>query len=162
VAQLRELCAVDSKLEVASALLGSKAGVADFVEQESNSAIMAEGTASGAVKMELTTLDALVAGTKFEAAQLLKIDVQGHDLEVLKGATKTLRSVEVLIVEVSLIPLHPDAPSIRTVIDWLDDHGFELLDVAGLIRRPIDDALWQMDAVFKRRGSQHGSPHKGW
>jgi FkbM family methyltransferase len=161
VARLRALCAADPRLEVASALLSSRAGVADFVEQASNSSIL-RGGAGGAVKMPMTTLDDLVAGTKFESPQLLKIDVQGHDLEVLKGATRTLSSVDVLIVEVSLIPLHPEAPSVRAVIDWLDDRGFQLLDIAGLIRRPVDDALWQMDAVFKRRNSPQGRPDRGW
>jgi FkbM family methyltransferase len=161
VAQLQAMCALDPKLEVASALLSSKGGEADFVERESNSGISAPGT-SGAVKLPLTTLDDLVAGTKFAAPQLLKVDVQGHDLEVLKGATKTLRSVDVIIVEVSLIPLHSRAPSVREVIDWLDEQGFQLLDIAGFIRRPVDDALWQVDAVFKRRESPHGRADKGW
>ena len=44
----------------------------------------------------------------------------------------------------------------------LDDRGFRLFDIASLMRRPVDDALWQIDAVFVRHGSQLGRVDAGW
>lgn len=160
-AQLRRRAAGDDRFSVAQALLGASEGTAGFVEQDSNSRIAPAGS-PGAASMAVTTLDRLVAGTPFDRAQLLKVDVQGHDLEVLRGGAATLAHVEVLVVELSLIPLHLGAPSVRTIVDWLDDRGFRLLDIAGLIRRPADDALWQMDAVFTRHESRLGDPARGW
>jgi hypothetical protein len=80
----------------------------------------------------------------------------------LKGATATLKSVEVVVVELSLIRLHPIAPTYRDIIDWLDDQGFRILDIAGFIRRPVDDALWQIDGVFARKELPLGAASCGW
>jgi FkbM family methyltransferase len=158
---LRALCATERGLGVAQALLASSNGSALFREQETNSGIAAPGE-PGTSSMPTTTLDSLVSGTPFARPDLLKIDVQGHDLDVLKGGTRTLATAEVVIVELSLIPLSAAAGTFRSAIDWLDDHGFRLLDFGGFIRRPVDDALWQVDAAFARVDSPLGSVAAGW
>jgi hypothetical protein len=74
--------------------------------------------------------------------------VQGYELEVLRGATETLRACEAVMSEVSLFRYTPDTPLADEVIGFLRDRGFVLYDVAGVLRRPLDDALGQMDLVF--------------
>jgi len=44
----------------------------------------------------------------------------------------------------------------------LDDHEFRLLDICTFIRRPVDDALWQIDAVFAKNKSALGDAAQGW
>lgn len=79
---------------------------------------------------------------------LLKIDVQGAELEVLEGGRRTLESVEVLIVECSLIATLQDSPEIHDVMAWAHDAGFSLFDVIGGLERPLDGSLAQLDTVF--------------
>lgn len=151
----------DQRLSVRQALLGASTQVVAFREQESNSAVVGPDE-DGATPMTTVPLDDLVATSPFAAPQLLKVDVQGYDLEVLKGATRTLHSVEVIVVEISLIRLAPTAPSVLEIVVWLDAAGFRLFDICSFIRRPIDDALWQIDAVFVRHDSALGHPSRGW
>lgn len=105
------------------------------------------------VELPLTTLDCLTKGTPFSKSQLIKLDVQGYELEALKGASLILNYVEAIIMEVSLIPFIPGAPLFIEVIQSLHDMGFCLYDICTAIRRPKDQALWQIDAVFVRYSS---------
>jgi len=48
-------------------------------------------------KIRMTTLDAM----NYQNVDLIKIDVEGYEMEVLKGATKTLQSVQYLMIELN-------------------------------------------------------------
>ena len=114
------------------------------------------------VELPLTTLDCLTQETPFSKSQLIKLDVQGYELEVLKGASSILNYVEAIIMEVSLIPLISGAPLFFEVIQSLHDMGFCLYDICTTIRRPKDQALWQIDAVFVRSTSSLRDVSKEW
>jgi hypothetical protein len=78
-------------VEFAPALLGPAAAQSvTFYQAETGSSVLRDpgnGSAQPAA-MEMTTLDALVRATPFERADFLKLDVQGYELEVLKGADR--------------------------------------------------------------------------
>ena len=160
-AGLRELCSAHPALGFVGTFLAASPGTVHFREQLTNSGAVPEA-APDTVAMPTTTLDALLLDGSFARPELVKIDTQGHDLEVLKGACRTLEQVEVVVTEMSLIPLAPSAPSVREFVDWLDDAGFRLFDICGFMRRPVDDALWQIDAVFVRKESSLGRTSLGW
>jgi hypothetical protein len=65
------------------------------------------------------------------AVQLLKLDVQGSEILVLKGAKVLLRSVEVLFITVSLMKLHKNAPLALEVLTYCRSLGFELINYVG-------------------------------
>jgi hypothetical protein len=79
---------------------------------------------------------------------LMKVDVQGYELEVLAGAPKLLDNVGALVLELSLIPYNEGAPLAHDVIRWLEERGFVTYDICDLHRRETDGALFQMDFVF--------------
>lgn len=158
---LEQLSAKHRELSYRRALLAARNQTLHFREQLTNSEVVVEPSADTRA-IQATTLDDLIADAAFGQPQLLKIDTQGYDLEVLRGSSKTLAGVEVIITEMSLIPLHATAPSFRDFVDWLDDAGFRLLDICGAMRRPVDDALWQIDAVFVRKESPLGATAAGW
>jgi FkbM family methyltransferase len=88
------------------------------------------------------------------APDFLKLDVQGYELEVLKGAVTSLPHIEAILTELNLIDIHRGGPLAHEVVDWLATNGFVAYEICGLTRRPIDGALWQIDAVFvKEDGS---------
>jgi FkbM family methyltransferase len=101
-----------------------------------------------------TTLDELL-GPRLGADDrlLMKLDVEGHELDVLAGSERVLPRVEVIISEVWLFS--EDAGS-GTFVDYaraLDRLGFVFYDIAALGARQRDDRLRVADAVFVRRGS---------
>ena len=56
----------------------------------------------------------------------LKMDTQGYDLEVFRGAAKTLDQIAVLQSEISNIPLYQGMPDLLTVLSAYVRQGFEL------------------------------------
>jgi FkbM family methyltransferase len=83
---------------------------------------------------------------------LLKLDLQGYELHALRGGTRILRSVEVIVTEVSFFAQAYEPP-IVDLLTFLDTNGFVLYDIASLSGRASDDRLKQGDFIFVRRGS---------
>ncbi|GJD64276.1 hypothetical protein MPEAHAMD_4457 [Methylobacterium frigidaeris] len=61
---------------------------------------------------------------RLEKPDFIKIDVQGYELEVLKGAARTLHHVAALEIETSVVPLYHNQPTHSEVTAWLIDRGF--------------------------------------
>lgn len=81
---------------------------------------------------------------------LMKVDVQGSELEVLKGAEKTLADTEVVILEVSTLPYNVGAPLFAEVVAFMKERGFVVWDFGLHNRRQTDDSLFQLDVFFVR------------
>lgn len=79
---------------------------------------------------------------------LLKIDVQGYKLPVLKGAASTLSRCRYLLVEMSLQPLYDGQASFEQVICWLYNRGFRMIDYAEGARSHVTGELLQMDFLY--------------
>ncbi len=54
----------------------------------------------------------------------LKVDTQGFDMEVLKGAYDTLDKIPALQVEVSVVPIYYDAPTYKDIVSYLEERNF--------------------------------------
>jgi len=81
---------------------------------------------------------------------LLKIDTQGYELEVLKGAQRLLERVTGLQVELSLTPLYEGQPLYRSVLDWLSERGFNLWGLIPGFVEPKSGRLLQCDGLLFR------------
>jgi FkbM family methyltransferase len=102
--------------------------------------------------LPMQTLDSVLHDAASAATSiLLKLDVQGYELEVLRGATATLDASAVLVLELSLLPYNRGAPLMPEVVAYLDERGFAPYDLAGTVRRYEDAALFQVDMVFVRK-----------
>jgi FkbM family methyltransferase len=76
-----------------------------------------------------TTLDTIVAENKWELPDLLKIDVQGAEVDVLKGAEKTLSNCRDIILEAQHVNYNDGAPKIDQVKNYLESIGFHLVNI---------------------------------
>lgn len=79
----------------------------------------------------------------FDKFDLLVIDVQGAELDVLRGAEAVLSSIETLICEVSRDELYEDAVLFDDLQAWLNTVGFDCREICWRTR------TWG-DALFKR------------
>jgi FkbM family methyltransferase len=93
---------------------------------------------------------------------LVKLDVQGYELEVLSGAPETLDRTEVILSEVSLLEYNSGQPLMAEVIAWLAERDFLPYDICGGLRRSSDGALFQTDMIFVRSGSGLRAKRKFW
>jgi FkbM family methyltransferase len=96
-----------------------------------------------------TRLDSLVALEKLKPANLIKIDVQGAELDVLAGAPVALKSCEVLIIETSLLRYNKAAPLFGDVVAALNGLGFKCIDICE-IHRAGPGSIFQLDLMFAR------------
>jgi FkbM family methyltransferase len=102
-----------------------------------------------------TTLDALLAThTQPGDRALLKLDIEGHEIEALRGAGALLQRTEVVVSEVRFFDVNASGrPVFGEVMAFLGACGFALFDFASLSSRLRDQRLWLGDAVFVKRGS---------
>ena len=106
----------------------------------------------------MRTLDSLLKDYRDQTGvnvkpTLLKLDVQGFELEAFKGAIETLKTVEVLVIETSLLQYNEGSPLLGEVLITLDCLGFQVLEVLGLQRTGPQQVLIQVDFAFVKKGS---------
>jgi FkbM family methyltransferase len=145
-----------SNVELRSALLGGEPQASvGFCESETASSVLTEAAnrLPPTTHMEMTTLDVMTQDGLFARPDFIKLDVQGYEIEVLRGAVRTLESTEAVLVEVNLLRLHQGAPLFHESAEYMGQCGFQVYDVCSLIRRPFDGAIWQADVIFVRSSS---------
>ncbi len=79
------------------------------------------------VKFKTNTLDEIVSLNHLPKPDMIKMDVQGAELDVLKGAQDTLQSVNHLILELQHTDYNLGAPKAQEVIEYLETIGFVLV-----------------------------------
>lgn len=133
--------------------LGKAPGTVEFLLEETNSRIAQPGEfgSLAAIQVPVMTLQELIPRYP-EKFNLLKLDVQGFELDVLEGAAEFLQQFEVIILEVSIIRIG-QVPTFYEVMQYMDGKGYRLYDFLPMYYRPLDNALWQGDAFFVRNDS---------
>jgi FkbM family methyltransferase len=107
--------------------------------------------AQQSVSVRLARLDDVLAGLDepLEREVLVKLDVQGYEDRVLRGASATLSVVSACIVEVNIDTLYQGQADFLTLVAQLHDAG---LSYAGNLSQSYaeDGHVAWFDAVFKR------------
>jgi hypothetical protein len=81
---------------------------------------------------------------------MLKIDTQGYEMAVLRGAEKMLPRLAGVQLELSLAPLYEGQTLYLELIDWLRARGFDLWSVIPGFVDPSSGRMLQFDGVFFR------------
>ena len=158
--KLPKLNSVASELksvEVRAVLLGAKEEQnVRFYEAETASSVLRESEKAGASSssMQMTTLDLIVDGGSFDKPDFIKLDVQGYELEVLKGGRRALLAAEAVLMEVNLLGIYDGVPLFDEAVQFMAERGFRVYDICTFFRRPYDEALWQVDVIFVRNSSK--------
>ena len=100
--------------------------------------------------MQIRPLGDYLDPAEIERPCLLKIDVQGYELGVLKGAGSCLDHVDVVYVEASFVELYQGQPLADEVIDTLESLGFREAGRFNLSRDRHGREV-QADFLFERR-----------
>jgi FkbM family methyltransferase len=138
-------------------LHGVAAGAADgtatlFVNQKDNvGAGTLTGPADGSVKqyeVSLTTLDQIVAN---RSVDLIKIDIEGFEVDALRGAARTLARKPAVICEVSEYSLTKAGSSKDKLFELMRNHGYEATILSPIRRSNSSkgDVHFQYDVIFE-------------
>jgi FkbM family methyltransferase len=122
----------------------------------SGSSIMSERSLVGRTieTRRLRTLDSLLSGIELEPPGLLKIDAQGYELQILKGASQVLSAFDAVLLEIATIEINEGAPLLHEAVVFMKMLGFVAYEILEIHRRPLDQALNQVDIVFVREQSR--------
>ena len=71
------------------------------------------------------TLDEVVKERGFPQPDFIKIDVQGSEIDILKGAAETLKSVKDLVVELQHTEYNKGAPQVQESLPFIESLGFK-------------------------------------
>jgi len=74
-----------------------------------------------------TTLATVVKNNNFPLPDLIKFDVQGCELDIIKGSIDIINHAKYLIVELQIIEYNKGAPLANETIKFLEDNNWELL-----------------------------------
>ncbi len=76
--------------------------------------------------VSMDTLDNQLAAYDID---FIKIDVQGYELQVLKGGTQHINNIVGIEIEVEFEPIYKNQPLFNNVNDFLLNNGFKLFDL---------------------------------
>jgi len=161
-AALRDAFRDSPQVEVIETALGNDDGTVEFFPDrwdQSSSALAAlpqmqesfpQTGQLDPIQVPLAKLDTLLADRQLESPVLVKLDLQGFELEALKGAAQVLDRFDHILLEMGLVPLYEGQPDFHEIYSWLQDHGFPM--VAPLSRGVDGDGrVVEMDVLFARR-----------
>ncbi len=147
----RNLQNLGQRVHIEEVALGASAGTVTFYETPyslQSSALKPTGTTYEQITVRQARLDDLLRDASLQPPVLLKLDLQGYELEALKGATETLAKSDAVLLEAGFETSYEGEPSFEMLRAFLATHGFAF-------RRPVDvlwenDQITQMDALFTR------------
>jgi FkbM family methyltransferase len=147
------------RLSVEPIALGDKNGEIAFnVTSFSPSSSALPLASNSMVKMDLAEatrvparrLDDWALGRELEGDIVLKLDVQGYEGSVLRGAVNFLSRARIVIAETCFTPLYEGQATLGELCGILEPLGFRYREAFGVIREPrAGEPLWQ-DSVFVR------------
>jgi len=73
------------------------------------------------------TLDTIVDISQWPLPDLIKLDVQGSEIDILKGAVKCLSNNPDIILEAQHVDYNADAPKIAEVMEFMTQQGYRLV-----------------------------------
>jgi FkbM family methyltransferase len=105
----------------------------------------------GAETVEVSTLDAIWEEVVGDARKVfVKLDVQGYELETLRGGASALPRIYGVQAELSLVPLYENGPLWMEVIDFLTEQGLHVAGIEAGHTDPRTGEMLQCDAIFIR------------
>lgn len=99
----------------------------------------------------LARLDDYLDQMNLQPAVLLKLDVQGYEAAVLRGAAQTLARVDYLFCELSFAELYAGQPLFDDLYALLTAAGFRFAGSLDSLLSPLDGSILQADGLFIRQ-----------
>ena len=100
--------------------------------------------------IQINTLDNLLINEKISHPVLIKIDVQGYELEVLRGANNLLKKTDYLLLEVSKNEMYQNQPIEKVIVEYLKNLNFDILK-SNNWSKVQNTNFYQRDIIFYKK-----------
>jgi FkbM family methyltransferase len=101
------------------------------------------------IKVEAACLDFLVQSDSLQLPELIKIDVQGSEMDVLLGGRKTISQATVVVVECQLLGRNQGGSQISNVLRFMQDLEFSPIAISEI--HQIGRRIEEIDFVFVKK-----------
>jgi FkbM family methyltransferase len=106
---------------------------------------------SKAVTVQAIALDDWAREHEVRRPALLKLDIEGNELSALRGAEELLKQIDYVELETTFVKARRGQPEFRDILNFLNDRGFDFIDIfPGIVDPTTHRSTWA-DAVFQRR-----------
>lgn len=154
---LNALCASEAGKEITFFVSDQAGGSSSMLKPTGHLDIHPEVGFENELVLRTSTVDAIVKNLRLDGhanlvdkLDMLYIDVQGAELDVLKGAQEFLAKAKFVFAEVSHGGLYEGDTSMRPVVDFLEEHKFKLA-FAYINKHGWGDALFIREDFFGHR-----------
>lgn len=97
------------------------------------------------LKKQTKTLSSILNNQTFD---LIKIDVQGSEIDIISGGIDIIKRAKGVLMEVSLVEYNKNSPLKEFVYEYMINLGFAPVENIGNINHPITYELIQQDILF--------------
>jgi FkbM family methyltransferase len=157
---LTAFCQSSPKFTAERVAVGAQAGSGTMTDWKTGSTLLpVDAFGSPQFTVPVVTLDALAA--KWGMPEMVKMDIEGSEIEALRGAMSLLGVTDVFIIEVALFRF-VDRPVLHDVVAFMERHEYMIYDFGDQIRRPFDGAVGLIDLCFARNGGVLRSDQRSW
>jgi FkbM family methyltransferase len=101
------------------------------------------------IEVEQKCLDTVYAGRVLGENCLLKMDVQGLEVDVLKGAVNSLSGIRYVLLEAAVQPMYEGEVCLQDMITFTENLGFKLRNVIQGSRSPTTKTFIEFDLLFE-------------
>ena len=100
------------------------------------------------IRLPCKTLDKIIEENELPVPNFIKIDTQGSELDILKGAQSIIDQVDFIYTECPIIRYNEGAPSISEYLEFFRSKNFIPIDIFEIHR--AENILLQIDIMFVR------------
>ena len=104
-------------------------------------------------KMVCRSLDSMIAEKKLPIPNFLKIDTQGSELDILRGAKSIMGKTEMILCECPIIEYNKGAPKMTEYLDFFKSYDYIPVEITHVHR--AEDTILQIDFLFVLRSAKY-------
>jgi FkbM family methyltransferase len=98
--------------------------------------------------VKTVTINKYINDKKIKFVDILKIDTQGHELEVIKGANKSFNKIGIIVVSILFYDFYKKKRISFFYIEKIIKKNFIFYDLAHLYKNPKNNSIDHVEAIY--------------